>query len=266
MSAHDTKPIAKMTAPKLRALKGQRGIVAITAYNALSASWADELADILLVGDSMGMVLYGMPNTHGVTLDMSIQHGKAVAQAAKHALVLIDMPFGTYEQSPQQAFENCARAIAHTGAAGVKLEGGVYMAPTIEFLTQRGIPVLGHIGLTPQGVHQFGGFKQQGTNDAARAQLLADAHAVADAGAFAMVVEHVPDDVGAYITQNVAIPTIGIGAGLKCDGQIAVMEDLLGLTAKSPPFATRYAELGALARGAIAAYGDVVRKRGAPSE
>lgn len=260
MSVHKSST-GKMTAPKIRALKGERGIVAVTAYHTLAAQWADPVADILLIGDSLGMVLYGMSTTHGVTLEMSLAHAKAVAHTAQRALVILDMPFGTYEQSPAQAFENAAKALAASGVSGVKLEGGAFMAPTIQFLTQRGIPVLAHIGLTPQGVHQFGGFKQQGKTDAARAQLLKDARAVEQAGAFAVVVEHVPDVVALEITKSLSIPTIGIGAGKGCDGQIAVMEDMLGMTAKSPPFAKRYAELGTLAQGALQSYADDVVSR-----
>ncbi len=262
MSAHtETKP-TKMTAPKLRALKGERGIVAITSYTMLSAQWADPVSDILLVGDSLGMVLYGMPNTLGVTLDMTIFHGKAVVGAAKSALVVLDMPFGTYEQSPQQAFENAAKAIAATGASAVKLEGGVVMAPTIEFLTQRGIPILAHVGLTPQSVNQFGGFRQQGKTDEAAALIMNDAKTVEAAGAFAVVIEHVPETLANEITKALTIPTIGIGAGKGCDGQIAVMEDMIGLTEKSPPFAKRFAELGALAKSAISEYAVAVRDKG----
>jgi 3-methyl-2-oxobutanoate hydroxymethyltransferase len=255
----------RLTPPEILARKGGAPLVVLTAYTAPVARIADAYCDILLVGDSVGMVVHGLPSTLGVTLEMMILHGRAVVRASARALVVIDMPFGSYEEGPEQAFRNAARVIVETGAAAVKLEGGVHMAETIAFLVARGIPVMGHVGLTPQAVNTFGGYKVQGrAEDAARVR--ADAEAVTRAGAFSVVIEKVPDRLGREITEEIAIPTIGIGASAACDGQVLVVDDMLGLfTEFRPKFVKRYAELGRTADEAIAAYAAEVRTRSFPA-
>lgn len=253
----------RVSVPELRARKGAAPIVSLTAYTTPMARTLDAQMDMLLVGDSLGMVLYGLDSTLGVTLDMMIAHGAAVMRGSSHACVIVDMPFASYEESPQQAYRSAARVLAETGCSGVKLEGGVEMGETIAFLARRGIPVLAHIGLTPQSVNAFGGFRVQGRDDERAAQIVADAHAVADAGAFAVVIEGVTEPLAREITQAIDIPTIGIGASPACDGQILVTEDLVGLFSDyKPKFVKRYAELGeqiAEAAGAYAA--DVTARR-----
>ena len=259
---------AKKMAPlpdDIKARKGGVPIVSLTAYTTPMAQMMDGLCDFALVGDSVGMVLHGLPSTLGVTMDMMILHGQAVARGLKETMLVIDMPFGSYEESPQQAFRNAARIMAETGAAAVKLEGGQHMAETIAFLVARGVPVMAHIGLTPQSINTLGGYKVQGRGDAGD-HLKADAQAVADAGAFAVVLEKVPAKLADEITEQVAIPTIGIGASAGCDGQILVVDDMLGLfTAFKPKFVKRYASLGDDGRAAIAAYADDVRARSFPA-
>ena len=251
-------------ADDIRALKGQRPIVSLTAYTTPMAGLMDAHCDFVLVGDSVGMVLHGLPSTLGVTMDMMVMHGAAVARGLNRAMMVIDMPFGSYEESPAQAFRNAARLMAETNAAAVKLEGGVEMAPTIQFLTRRGIPVMAHIGLTPQSVNTLGGYKVQGRAEAAK-PLIADARAVADAGAFAVVLEKVPASLADQVTEIVPIPTIGIGASAGCDGQILVVDDMLGFfTAFKPKFVKRYADLGPAAEAAIADYAAEVRARRFP--
>ncbi|WP_296423007.1 3-methyl-2-oxobutanoate hydroxymethyltransferase [Yoonia sp.] len=249
----------------IRAAKGRTPLVSLTAYTTPMAQMMDEHCDFVLVGDSVGMVLHGLPSTLGVTMEMMIMHGQAVARGLRRAMMVIDMPFGSYEESPQQAFRNAARLMAQTSAGAVKLEGGVVMAETIAFLVARGIPVMAHIGLTPQSVNTLGGYKVQGRG-AARDALLADADAVADAGAFAVVLEKVPARLADDITARVAIPTIGIGASVGCDGQILVVDDMLGLfTAFKAKFVKRYAHLGTDGAAAIAAYAEEVRGRRFPA-
>ena len=247
------------------ALKGKAPVVVLTAYTTPVARLADAECDVVLVGDSVGMVLHGLPSTLGVTMEMMILHGRAVMRGADRALVVIDMPFGSYEEGPEQAFRNAARIMAETGAGAVKLEGGVHMAPTIAFLVARGIPVMAHIGLTPQSVNTLGGYKVQGRGgDAAR--LMADAQAVTEAGAFSVVLEKVPAGLAGEISRAIAIPTIGIGAGVDCDGQVLVIDDMLGLfTDFRPKFVKRYAELGATAAQAVATYAAEVRARTFPA-
>jgi 3-methyl-2-oxobutanoate hydroxymethyltransferase len=247
------------------ARKGGVPLVTLTAYTTPMARLVDKHCDITLVGDSVGMVLHGLPTTLGVTLEMMIMHGKAVVRGTASALVVIDMPFGTYEKSPAQAFANAARIIAETGAAAVKLEGGVIMAETIAFLVARGVPVMAHIGLTPQAVNTLGGYKVQGRGaDAAR--ILEDAHAVAKAGAFSVVLEKLPAELADQVTTALHIPTIGIGAGLACDGQVLVLDDMLGLFSDfHPKFVKRYGELGHAADQAIAHYATEVRARQFPT-
>lgn len=254
------------TVPGLAARKGGAPIVALTAYHAPMAACVDAHADLILVGDSLGMVLYGMDSTLGVTLEMMIMHGRAVARAAKRALVVIDMPFGSYEESPEQAFRNAARVMAETGCAAVKLEGGVRMADTIRFLVDRGIPVMAHIGLTPQSSHALGGFRTQGRNPDHWAAHEADAEAVRDAGAFAVVLEGMVEPLAARITGQIDRPTIGIGASAACDGQILVLEDMLGLTPRSPRFVKRYADLGAQIDAALRTYASEVTDRSFPAD
>ena len=250
--------------PDIRAAKGQTPLVVLTAYTTPMARLVDAHCDVALVGDSLGMVLHGLPSTLGVTLDMMILHGRAVMRGLTRAMAVIDMPFGTYEASLEQAFRNAARLIGETGAPAVKLEGGRHMAETIAFLTGRGIPVMAHIGLTPQSVNTLGGYKVVGREGEAD-RVMADASAVEAAGAFAVVLEKVPVGLAARITQTLTIPTIGIGAGVGCDGQVLVVDDMLGLfTDFRPKFVKRYADLGQQAAEAIAAYAADVRSRRFP--
>jgi 3-methyl-2-oxobutanoate hydroxymethyltransferase len=229
------------------------------------ARLVDAHCDIALVGDSVGMVLHGMPSTLGVTLDMMIMHGRAVLRGLTRAMAVIDLPFSSYEESPQQAYRNAARLMAETGAPAVKLEGGAHMFDTIAFLTARGVPVMAHIGLTPQAVNTLGGYKVVG-RDGEADRVMADALAVQAAGAFAVVLEKVPVGLTARITKALEIPTIGIGAGVDCDGQVLVVDDMLGMfTDFRPKFVKRYAELGQLADAAIAAYAADVRARAFPA-
>lgn len=250
--------------PDIRARKGQAPLVVLTAYTTPMARLVDAHCDMALVGDSVGMVLHGLPSTLGVTLEMMILHGRAVMRGLNRAMAVIDLPFGSYEESPQQAFRNASRLIMETGAPSVKLEGGVHMADTIAFLTQRGIPVMAHIGLTPQAVNTLGGYKVVG-REAEAEGVMADARAVEAAGAFAVVLEKVPVGLAARITQSLTIPTIGIGAGSQCDGQVLVVDDMLGMfTEFRPKFVKRYADLGQRADEAIASYAEDVRARRFP--
>ena len=259
---------ARKTAPlpeDIRAMKGRAPIVSLTAYTTPMARMMDAECDFVLVGDSLGMVVHGMTSTLGVTMEMMILHGQAVARGLSRAMLVIDMPFGSYEESPAQAFRNAARLMRETGAAAVKLEGGQHMAETIAFLVARGVPVMAHIGLTPRSVNTLGGYKVQGRGPAAE-RLLADAHAVADAGAFSVVLEKLPSGLADRITAEIDIPTIGIGAGAGCDGQILVVDDMLGLfTSFKPKFVKRYAELGDAGTAAIAAYAEEVRAGSFPA-
>ncbi|MCO4825551.1 MAG: 3-methyl-2-oxobutanoate hydroxymethyltransferase [Amylibacter sp.] len=258
---------AKKRAPMpadIRARKGGAPLVSLTAYTTPMAELMDAHCDFVLVGDSVGMVLHGLPSTLGVTMDMMVMHGQAVARGLRSAMMVVDMPFGSYEQSREQAFGNAARIMGETGAGAVKLEGGVAMADTIAFLVARGIPVMAHVGLTPQSINTLGGYKVQG-RDADGDRVMADAKAVADAGAFAVVLEKVPEGLSDRITAGVDIPTIGIGASAGCDGQILVVDDMLGLfTAFKAKFVKRFAELGAGAEEAIAQYAADVRARKFP--
>lgn len=255
-----------LTATDIRLRKGGEPLVCLTAYTTPIAKLVDAHCDVALVGDSVGMVLHGLPSTLSVTLDMMILHGKAVVRGLSHALCVVDLPFGTYEESPEQAFRSAARILAETGAAAVKLEGGVHMATTIDFLVRRGVPVMGHIGLTPQSVNTLGGYKVQG-RDADAERVLADACAVSEAGAFAVVLEKIPRSLAKQITSSIACPTIGIGAGPDCDGQILVIDDMLGLFSDfRPKFVKRYADLAAQAETAVSAYAEEVRRRKFPSQ
>lgn len=258
-------PVRTLTPADILAAKGGTPLACLTAYTTPMAKLVDAHCDVVLVGDSVGMVLHGLPSTLGVTMDMMVMHGAAVSRGNSKALMVVDMPFGSYEESPQQAFANAARLMRETGCGAVKLEGGVAMAETIAYLTARSIPVMAHIGLTPQAINTLGGYKVQGRgNDAAR--VLADADAVAQAGAFAVVLEKVPQILADQITQELAIPTIGIGASVGCDGQILVVDDMLGLFAEfRPKFVKRFAHLADDAGAAIKAYAADVRARQFPA-
>src|SRR5471030_2268217 len=244
----------RVTVPEIRAHKQAKPIVCLTCYHAHTARLLDDHVDLMLVGDSLGMVMHGMENTLGVTLDMMITHGKAVMRGSAKALVVVDMPFGTYEESPAIAFRNAARIIQETGATAVKLEGGTRMAQTIHYLTERGIPVMAHIGLTPQMVNVKGGFRTTGRTEAEWPALIADAKAVDQAGAFAVVLEGMAEPLAAKITAEISIPTIGIGASAACDGQILVMEDMLGLSPRVPRFVRRYGDIGPGIEAAVKGY------------
>ena len=255
----------RVTVPELRDRKGGEPIVVLTAYTAPQAKILDPHVDVLLVGDSLGMVVYGLESTLGVTLETMIAHGAAVRRGSEHACVIVDMPFASYQESPAQAYRNAARVMADTGCAGVKLEGGVEMASTIEFLVKRSIPVMGHVGLMPQSVHAYGGFRVQGRGEEDGRAIVEDARAVADAGAFSMVVEGVIEPVAREVTDLVPVPTIGIGASPRCDGQVLVTEDLAGLFSDfTPRFVRRYADLGSALGDAAAAYAEDVRTRRFP--
>jgi 3-methyl-2-oxobutanoate hydroxymethyltransferase len=245
--------------------KGGEPIVCTTAYTAPMAGFMDPHVDLMLVGDTMGMVVYGMATTLGVTLEMSIAHGQAVMRGSNRACIIVDMPFGSYQASPVDAFKACARVMSETGCAGIKLEGGAEMAETVAYLTDRGIPVMGHIGLKPQSVNVVGGFRVQGkTRDEARS-IVHDAKSIANAGAFSIVVEGVIESLARTITASVKVPTIGIGASAACDGQIIVTEDILGLySAFTPKFVKRYAELGTAVSDAVGQYAADVRARRFP--
>jgi 3-methyl-2-oxobutanoate hydroxymethyltransferase len=261
-----TSPVRPVLPPDIRARKGGTPLVVLTAYSTPVARLVDAHCDIALVGDSVGMVIHGMPSTLGVTMEMMILHGRAVVRGCAKAMPVIDMPFGSYEESPQQAFRNASRLMSETGAPAVKLEGGLHMAETIAFLTARGVPVMAHVGLTPQAVNTLGGYKVVGRAEEA-AKVMADAKAIEAAGAFSVVVEKVPMGLAGKITAALSIPTIGIGAGRDCDGQVLVVDDMLGLfTDFRPKFVKRYAELGQIANDAMAAYAAEVRARSFPTD
>jgi len=258
--------VRRQTIPQIMAHKGADPLVCLTSYHAHTARLIDPYVDILLVGDSLGMVMYGMESTLPVTLDMMIAHGAAVVRGSERALVVVDMPFGSYEESPSVAFHNAARVIKETGCQAVKLEGGTRIAETIKYLVNRGIPVMGHIGLTPQNVNVMGGFKTQGKTREEWPELEADAHAVAEAGAFSIVLEGIVSELADRISGQVSVPTIGIGASENCDGQILVTEDMLGLSPSVPKFVKEFASLGAQIAGAAEAYASEVRARRFPAK
>ena len=258
-------PVRRATPRSIAARKGGDPVVCLTAYTTPMAQALDDAVDLLLVGDSLGMVLYGFETTLGVSLDMMIEHTKAVMRGSRAACVVVDMPFGSYQESPEQAFRNAGRALAETGCAAVKIEGGIEMASTVRFLVERGVPVLGHVGLKPQSVNTAGGFGVQGKAEDDAAAIIVDAEAVAGAGAFAVVVENIVEPLARAITARLAIPTIGIGASPACDGQILVAEDMLGLgSGRVPRFVRRYAALNEQITAAAQAYGDDVRARRFP--
>ncbi len=264
MSRH-SDAIRRLTAPEIRARKGADPVVCLTAYTAPMAQILDQHCDLLLVGDSLGMVVHGMPNTVGVTLDMMILHGQAVMRGSERAMVVIDMPFGSYESSPEQAFASATRLLKETGAQAVKIEAGATAAPTVAFLTKRGVPVMSHVGLLPQNVNVDGAFKAKGRTPEERARIIADAKASDEAGAFAIVIEGVDESLGTEITAAVKAPTIGIGASATCDGQILVVDDLLGLFDWTPKFVRRYADLKSVISEAVQSYADDVRARRFPA-
>ena len=265
--AHPTPtPMKRLTVPALQAMKGSEPIVMLTAYTMRMAQLLDPHCDILLVGDSLGQVIYGLPTTIPVTMEMMCAHGAAVVRGSFHSVVAVDMPFGTYESSPQQAFDSAARLLKETGAAAVKLEGGEAMAETIAFLTARGIPVIGHVGLTPQAVNLLGGYRARGRDEAETRKILADARAVAEAGCFLLVLEGVMEEIAVEATRSVACPTIGIGASASCDGQVLVTDDMMGLFERTPRFVKRYDDLAGRITAAAAAYAGEVRGRTFPGE
>lgn len=258
------QPMRRLTVPAIQARKGGDPIVMLTAYTARMAQLLDPHCDMLLVGDSLGQVIYGLPSTLPVTLEMMCAHGAAVVRGSYHSVVTIDMPFGSYERSPEQAFESAARIMAETGAAAVKLEGGQAMAPTVAFLAQRGIPVVGHIGLTPQAVNALGGYGARGRSDAEQAKIMDDAKAIADAGAFALVVEGVIEPLAVAITKAVGCPVIGIGASAECDGQVLVVDDMLGMFERTPRFVKKYDDMAGRISAAVSEYAQEVRGRAFP--
>ena len=263
-------PGKRTTAPSIRARKidgkTDQPIVMLTAYTMRMVQLLDPHCDMLLVGDSLGQVIYGLPSTIPVTLEMMCAHGAAVVRGSWHALVAVDMPFGSYEASPQQAFKSAARIMKETGCAAVKLEGGEAMAETIDFLTHRGIPVIGHVGLTPQAVNVLGGYGARGKSASEATKIISDAKAVAEAGAFCIVVEGVMEEIAEQVTEAVGCPIIGIGASPKCDGQVLVTEDMLGLFERTPRFVKRYADLASEIGEAVGKYAEEVRNRSFPTE
>ncbi|MCY4396930.1 MAG: 3-methyl-2-oxobutanoate hydroxymethyltransferase [Rhodospirillaceae bacterium] len=268
MSVQGEAPVAgrRVSVPDIGARKGGTPVVCLTAYTAPVARLLDPHVDLLLVGDSLGMVLYGLDSTLGVALDTMIAHGQAVMRGSQRACVIVDMPFGTYQESREQAFRNCARVMTEVRCQGIKLEGGAEMAETVNQLVRCGIPVMGHVGLTPQSVNAFGGFKAQGRDEAAADRICGDAIAITEAGAFAIVVEGVPEPLGRRITEEISVPTIGIGASPACDGQVLVTEDILGLFGEfQPKFVKRYADLAPTVEDAARRYSAEVRAREFPS-
>ncbi len=263
-------PMKRLTVPKIRARKVDgkidEPIVMLTAYTARQAQLLDAHCDILLVGDSLGQVIYGLPSTVPVTLEMMSNHGAAVVRGSYHSVVIVDMPFGSYEASPERAFESASKLVKETGAAGVKLEGGEAMAETVSFLTRRGIPVMGHVGLTPQAVNVLGGYAARGRNDAEAEKIVNDARALDEAGAFAIVVEGVLEPIAIDVTKAVTCPTIGIGGSAQCDGQVLVTEDMLGMFERVPRFVKRYDNIAESIQNAAKAYAEEVRSRQFPGE
>lgn len=267
MSAQSPATAARrLSAPDIAARKGGEPIVCLTAYTAPMAAVLDEACDLLLVGDSVGMVLHGLPNTVGVTLEMMILHAQAVMRGSSRAMVVVDMPFGSYEAGPETAYANAARVMKETGAQAVKVESGPTVPQTIRYLVERGIPVMGHVGLRPQAVLAEGGFKAKGRSGEERERVMAEARAAQDAGAFSVVVEGVAEPLAREITQALSVPTVGIGASSACDGQILVTDDMLGMFDWTPKFVRRYAELRSTVASAARAYAEDVRARRFPAE
>ncbi|MDF1634586.1 3-methyl-2-oxobutanoate hydroxymethyltransferase [Mycoplana sp. MJR14] len=265
MSVHAAK--RRLAPADIRALKGQRPIVSLTAYTTPIAKLLDPHVDFMLVGDSLGMVVYGLDSTVGVTLEMMIAHGQAVMRGSDNACVVVDLPFGSYQESKEQAFHSAARVLKETGCSAVKLEGGAEMAETVDFLTQRGIPVLGHVGLMPQLINTTGGYRSLGRSDKEADKIRRDAKAIDDAGAFAIVVEGTVEPLAREITSTLSVPTIGIGASPACDGQVLVVDDALGIfTDFKPRFVKRFADLAPQISEAFAAYAEEVKARTFPAQ
>ncbi|MGK6321035.1 3-methyl-2-oxobutanoate hydroxymethyltransferase [Sphingomonas sp. DT-204] len=263
--AHPTPaPMKRLTVPAITARKGKEPLVMLTAYTARMAQLLDSHCDMLLVGDSLGQVIYGLPSTLPVTVEMMCAHGAAVVRGSYHAVVIIDLPFGSYEGSPEQAFATASRVLAETGAAGVKLEGGETMAETVAFLTRRGIPVMGHVGLTPQAVNALGGYGARGRSNAEHAKILDDARAIAEAGAFSLVAEGVVEPLAKEIVAAVGCPVIGIGASAECDGQVLVIDDMLGMFERTARFVKRYDDFAGRISAAVETYASEVRAREFP--
>jgi len=264
MSSQRQETVKRVTTPDIAARKGGVPIVCLTAYTTPVAEILDEHCDLLLVGDSVGMVVHGLPNTVGVTMEMMILHGQAVMRGARKAMVVVDMPFGSYEGSAETAYANAVRILKETGCQAVKLEAGPTVADTIAYMVQRGVPVMGHVGLRPQAINVDGGFKAKGRGAEERKRILDEARAAAEAGAFAVVVEGVAEGLAREITEAIDIPTIGIGASAGCDGQILVVDDMLGLFDWTPKFVRRYGDLRAEIGKAVAGYAEDVRARRFP--
>jgi len=257
-------PMKRLTVPAIKNRKGGEPLVVLTAYSVRMAQILDPHCDMLLVGDSLGQVIYGLPSTVPVSLEMMCAHGAAVVRGSYHSLVIVDMPFGSYEASPEHAFANAARILKETGAAAVKLEGGEAMAPTVRFLTERGIPVMAHVGLTPQAVNALGGYGARGRTAVERNKIIRDAKAVADAGCFSIVIEGVVEPIAVEITRSISCPTIGIGASAECDGQVLVVDDMLGMFERTPRFVKRYDDLAQRIGDTVATYAAEVRSRAFP--
>ena len=266
MSAQTQSPVKRLTPPDIRSRKNAEPLVCLTAYDAPMARLLDPHCDLLLVGDSVGMVVHGLPNTIPVTLEMMILHGQAVMRGSDRALVCVDMPFSTYERSKEQAFDNAARVLRETGCQAVKVESGVFIADTIRYLAERAIPVIGHVGLRPQAALAEGGFKAKGRDAESRQRVIEEAIATDEAGAFAIVVEGVAEDLAEEITERVKAPTIGIGASAKCDGQILVTPDMMGLFDWTPRFVKRYADVKGAMEDGVKRYAEEVRTRAFPSD
>ena len=264
------QPMKRLTVPKIQNRKAdgetKEPLVMLTAYTARQAQLLDEHCDLLLVGDSLGQVIYGLPSTLQVTLDMMCAHGAAVVRGSYHSVVVVDMPFGAYEQSPEKAFESASRIMAETGCAAVKLEGGEAMAETIRFLSQRGIPVMAHVGLTPQAVNALGGYGARGRSQEEHAKIISDGKAVQEAGAFAVVVEGVVEPIAVSLTQALEIPVIGIGASAQCDGQVLVVDDMLGMFERVPRFVKKYGNLADEITDKVQQYAQDVRARKFPTK
>ena len=263
------QPLKRLTVPKIRARKSEGNseepLVMLTAYTARQAQLLDAHCDMLLVGDSLGQVIYGLPSTIPVTMEMMANHAAAVVRGSYHAVVVVDMPFGSYESSKEQAFESAARLLKESGAAAVKLEGGEPMAETVAFLNQRGIPVMGHVGLTPQAVNVLGGYMARGRDHAEAEKIIGDAKALDEAGAFAVVLEGVLEPIAIEATKALSCPTIGIGASAQCDGQVLVTEDMLGMFDRVPRFVKKYENIAEVIEKTVAQYAEEVRGRSFPS-
>ena len=262
-------PMKRLTVPKIRAHKideNAQPLVMLTAYTARQAQLLDAHCDMLLVGDSLGQVIYGLPSTVPVTLDMMAAHGAAVVRGSYRSVVIVDMPFGSYEASKERAFASASRLLKETGAAAVKLEGGEAMAETVAFMTQRGIPVMGHVGLTPQAVNVLGGYAARGRSEAEAAKIVGDAVALDEAGAFAIVIEGVIEPIAIDATNAVSCPTIGIGASARCDGQVLVTEDMLGMFERVPRFVKKYGDIATTIEQTAARYAEEVRNRSFPED